>query len=724
MAYVEEFRNRLASREYNKVIELWHEYCEGAESADGQEIVDILNVFKQSEFAKTFGQYVETILPLILTIQEETAKLNALKALFDLQTTNNENLYQLALDVLKNHFPNDPAFNEKLRLVGMRSRENFQGVLSNYFLLNHIQKGNFVLHTAGWGVGEIMDFSTLREQATIEFENPQGSKRDISFKNAFKTLLPIAKTHFLARRFDDPDTLEAEARNAPVEIIRTILKDLGPKTASEIKELLSDIVIPEEEYSKWWQQARTKLKKDARIECPENPKMPFYERKGEASFDDRFQKAFKGKLSAQDTITASHNLTRDFPEVLKDQKIKELIVSKIQAVLAQNPANSELIQALLFLESPLGAQEKHEMLKSATLKMSAREVEDTIQKIEIIALKKRWLSLIRTLRNDWAEIYLHLLFAIDPNQLKDFIIKELPTDVVEKKLQELVLQPKSHPEAVVWYFQKIVGQKSSGEEAEFFTSQEGKAHFFEAFLTLFNSLDSKAEYRDLSKKMYNLLTGNRFEVVRNFLKEAPADFVQEFLLLASKCLAFSDHEQKILRSLAEVAHPTIVIKQQKAPSTQDLHVIWTTQEGYNRTHERIKQIGTVEMVENAKEIETARAHGDLRENAEFKAAQERRARLQSELKMLSDQFRHARLITREDIRYDSIGIGSIVDVVNTKDQKTTYTVLGPWDADPDKSILSIQSKFVQSMLGKKVGESFAFKDDTFTVVSIKSYLEN
>ena len=52
---------------------------------------------------------------------------------------------------------------------------------------------------------------------------------------------------------------------------------------------------------------------------------------------------------------------------------------------------------------------------------------------------------------------------------------------------------------------------------------------------------------------------------------------------------------------------------------------------------------------NAREIEAARALGDLRENAEFKAALERRARLQSELKFLSDQIGKARILTPEDV---------------------------------------------------------------------------
>jgi len=717
MAYVEEFRNQIQARDYKKILQLWDEYCH-TDIPDGQEISDILQLLLQSDFAKPFGAYVEAILPIVFQIPEEDKKIEVLKQIFDLQTTNSETLYQLALDYLKAHFSQDPTFNEKIRLVGMRNRDNFQGALSNFLLLNHIQKGNFVLHTAGWGVGEIMDFSFLREQVTIEFENLLGSKKDISFKNAFKTLLPLPKTHFLARRFDDPDTLEQEARDNPVAVMHALLQDLGPKTASEIKDLFVDIIIPEEEYSKWWQQARVRLKKDDLVESPDNPKMAFTMRKGSASVHDRVQKAFSGKKSFHEILTAAHNLTRDFPETLKAAESKEEITSKVKRLI-ESPtiSENELLQAILFLEHTLGYTAHQETLKSKITGL--KDVQGCLKSIEIVALKKRFLTLLQSLRSDWKELFHSLLFTIDQNTLRDYILKELEQDKepLRKQLKELFSHPKQYPEAVVWYFQKVIG----GEES-YFQERAGKETAFEALLILLHSLDSKPEMRDLSKKVYNLLTAKRFEVIRSFLKEASLDFVHEFLLLSTKCQVFSDNEKKILHSLAEVAHPSLA-KERIEPLPHETHTLWTTQEGYSKVHDRIKQIGTVEMIANAREVEVARGHGDLRENAEYKAACERRSRLQSELRSLSEQFKHARIITKADIITDSVGVGAKVGLQGPKGDATSYTILGPWDANPDDNILSFQSKLAQAMLGKKKGDTFEFKSDQYTIVSITSYLE-
>ncbi len=130
------------------------------------------------------------------------------------------------------------------------------------------------------------------------------------------------------------------------------------------------------------------------------------------------------------------------------------------------------------------------------------------------------------------------------------------------------------------------------------------------------------------------------------------------------------------------------------------------------------------MVDNAKEIEAARALGDLRENSEYKFALERRSRLQSELRHLSEQISRARIITKDDILPEEVSIGSIVEVVNSQGKTMTYTILGPWDADPEKGVVSAQSKFAQAMAGLKKGDSFQFKEEEYQIVDLKNFMDD
>jgi transcription elongation GreA/GreB family factor len=357
--------------------------------------------------------------------------------------------------------------------------------------------------------------------------------------------------------------------------------------------------------------------------------------------------------------------------------------------------------------------------------LALEKVEEAINAIEILALKKRALTAIREYRKDWNQLFLNLLYSVQQSALRDYILKELnqkeTRKFLEEALKKLIAHPERSPEAFVWYFQKIVNHDEEGLP---FSDKEGQCQLFEAFLILYSYAENKPEYRDLIKKMYNLLSGKRYAIVRAIIEGTSLEFIKEFLLLVAKCHTLSDHDIKILRSLAEVVHPSLSPnKQRKSGSQHDVNIIWTTEEGYLKTQERIRQIGTTEIVENAREIEAARALGDLRENSEYKFALEKRSRLQGELKSLSEQLGRARIITKDDVSLDEVGVGSIIEVKDGSGNKVKYSILGPWDANPDENILSSQSKLAQAMMGCKKGDTFQFRDEEYTITNIKSFLD-
>lgn len=721
MSYLEEFQVQINVRDFSKFLQLWEEYCT-SDTVEAEEFIQLLLSIKKSEFAKPFGPFIETALPLWQTIQDPNESYEILKLLIDIETTNTPLLAETSLEALRKKYGDLTPFNERLRLVGLRSKDNFQGALSYFDLLAHVKKGNIVFHTGGWGTGEIMDFSPVREQLTIEFENVSGL-RHITYINAFKTLIPLASAHFLARRFSNPDLLEKEAKEDPVEIIKVMLRDLGPKSAAEIKDELCDLVIPEKEWSKWWQGARTKLKKNTLIETPSNVREVFKLRKSAVSHEERLHKAINNKTDIDHIIQTTYNFTRDLPNMLKKEEVKSSLKEKLLQ-LFEDPSLSpaQELQLLIFLDNVFDHHVEKKQLKNFIQELDP--VETIINQMEILAFKKRALMLVREHRQDWAELFLSFLYSIQQSALKDYILKELDQGETRKillnKFNELLQNPSSAPEVFVWYFQKITGKDSEGLP---FADKEGKCLFLESFLILFSQIESRPEYRDLLKKMYTLLSGKRYAIVRSIIEKTDLEYIKEFLLLVAKCQSLSHHDLKILRSLAEVVHPSLAaIKNQKS-TLLDGNFIWTTEAGYLKTKERAQQIGTVEIVENAREIEAARALGDLRENSEYKFALEKRSRLQGELKMLSDQLKRARLITKDDITVNEVGLGSIVQIADSQDNQTTYTILGPWEADADNHILSFQSKLALAMIGLKVNDTFQFRNEDFKVIGIKNYLD-
>jgi transcription elongation factor GreA-like protein/transcription elongation GreA/GreB family factor len=719
MGYLKDFQTHIANHDYPSFLKLWEEYCAGDE-VEAEEVCDILRSVKLSDIAEPVGRHVERILPLWQKMPENQMSYEVLKLIIDIETSNNEHLAELAYNYLKKRYSDHKHFNDKIRLIGLRGKEKFQGAISNYELLSHMEKGKYVFHTGGWGVGEIVDVSLVREQLTLEFDYVPG-KKELPFATAFKTLVPIPDEHFLALRFGSPDLLEKKAKENPVDVIRMLLRDLGPKTASEIKDELCDLVIPAAEWTRWWQTTRGKIKKDTMIATPEDIREPFHLRKSELSHEERLQQILESKPDANTLIQTVYTFLRDFPEMLKNNDFKAILLSKMTEVLSYKEISpAQEIQIHFFLQDLNNTKDSPAITE---LVKRFESIEKMINTVEVLSFKKRLLMEARKNREDWKESFLYLLFKVEQGPLRDYILSELisvKADAeLKQKFQDLYTHPSKYPEAFMWYFQKLQTQPSIP-----FSDKEGKIRFFEGLLILLSHVENNPEQREMVKKIHTLLSAGRFAIVRQMMQSGSAEDAKEFILLASKSHSLSDHDQKIFHSLAEVAHPSISKprKKQDASVREETQTIWTTHEGYLKLKQRIQQIATVETVENAKEIETARAHGDLRENAEFKAALEKRDRLQSELKFLSEQLKGARVLTKEDINTKEVDVGAVVECQNKKGQKITYTLLGPWDADPDKNILSFQSKLAQNMKGKTIGDKFSLQNDELTITGIRSFL--
>jgi len=131
--------------------------------------------------------------------------------------------------------------------------------------------------------------------------------------------------------------------------------------------------------------------------------------------------------------------------------------------------------------------------------------------------------------------------------------------------------------------------------------------------------------------------------------------------------------------------------------------------------------------ENSKAIATAREHGDLKENSEYKMAKQDQQVLMGQKTLLEKDLGRARITDFKEASTDQVSVGSIVEV-RSGGAKTTDTLLGVWDGDPDKHILSYKTPMGAALLGKKAGDSVKVKtgnsEDTYEIVSIARYVDS
>src|SRR4051812_20700154 len=106
-----------------------------------------------------------------------------------------------------------------------------------------------------------------------------------------------------------------------------------------------------------------------------------------------------------------------------------------------------------------------------------------------------------------------------------------------------------------------------------------------------------------------------------------------------------------------------------------------------------------------KEILKARAHGDLRENAEFHAAKERQRLVDARLAQLKQRLAVFSMVDLSKIPHDRVGLGSTVVVFDVdRDEELTYKLVTSEEADANNGMISTVSPIGRGLLGKQVGD--------------------
>ena len=130
-----------------------------------------------------------------------------------------------------------------------------------------------------------------------------------------------------------------------------------------------------------------------------------------------------------------------------------------------------------------------------------------------------------------------------------------------------------------------------------------------------------------------------------------------------------------------------------------------TNDGLKKLEEELEKLKVVRRKEVAAKIKEARMQGDLSENAEYDAAKEEQAEIETRITQIEKMLRNAEVIDEDELNTGKVNLGNTVVLWDNEfEEEITYTLVGPAEADPMQGKLSNESPLGMAMLGHSVGD--------------------
>ena len=127
-----------------------------------------------------------------------------------------------------------------------------------------------------------------------------------------------------------------------------------------------------------------------------------------------------------------------------------------------------------------------------------------------------------------------------------------------------------------------------------------------------------------------------------------------------------------------------------------------TNSGLKKIKEELNNLKKIERPAVIKAISIAREHGDLSENAEYHAAKEKQSFIEGRITELEDVLSRSDIIDVSRLNAEKVTFGTTIVVFDEElEKEITFSIVGPYEADLEKGLISVSSPTARALLGKE-----------------------
>ena len=664
--------------------------------------------------------------------------------------------WEIAIDILKQNLNIDPKdiwarkeivdcyrgkYAEHSQLEDYIRQSNLSASYRDVFeAINDFEKhiafdtGSFVFHK-NWGVGKIISIgkssSLEKDILKINFGKKVG-EHDMSLKMAVSALKPLSKKHiWVLKATRKPEVLKAKVKEDVEWTLKTIIKSFDNSCDfKRIKAELVPSILTTSEWTSWNTKAKKILESNPIFGVNPNDINSFVVRDHKLTAEEKLSLEFKAQkqfFSRVDILMRYFNneLTDNSSDIFAE--MYSYFTSSLKSI---SHVDEKILSSFLVVRTLSKKDSMFDFQCSETFESLYKRIEDPRAMYDLLkdtkntSLKAEFIECVRMLPN-WADEFIRLFPIVLDLKMLEVLIAEGHTEDVQKLVVTSFENFRDVRETVLFFFKECQTKewfKNSGVtyEKQLITL----INIIELSFREINSHVNTTENKKIQKNAASLLFDTN--AIYNHMFSGDESTVKKIYTIVDDISDLDPSYKAQMRSKILEKYPDFKFQiSEEKTSNSAVKGMIVTKAKLDEKKAILKDLQEVQIPANAKDVSDAREKGDLKENQEYKSAREKQHMLGLEVSRLQGELNRAVVFDPTTLTTAMVSFATVVTLSdNTTGAEETYTILGPWESDPDRGIISYMSPFGSNLMDKKVGDKLVFTINEhkydYTVKAIKA----
>ncbi len=590
--------------------------------------------------------------------------------------------------------------------------------------LSQLAPGNFCIHKS-FGAGKVVDWDLPGKKITIDFEKSTAQVMELQF--AFQKTEWLAADDFRAKKIEQIEELRSLSKSDPVRLVVHLLESHGGSmTGDALEKQLCGTVIPEASFKKWWESAKKALRESRVAAVPQKRTDPIVLRSGDCSPAESLVAAFEAARDIKGMIRALEAIAADIGAFENDSDALRRLLGDIDEG-AKKAARVQLGQALQLVaarDEVIGSS------KTLELDPAAVRLSDLLVTAEPLKLAEeagalpsgRQRAVYESFPDAFGDVWVEKIVRVfdrvgarGVTEIARILLEREQLPALVSHLRSAIARRDLGSDALIW-----VCRERKGAAADVFSPDVGAA-----ILNLLEN-DHLSDGPRKTSRLQSLL-GDDKSLLNDLVGIMDANEARNFARRLLDCPVFAELEKKSLMARIIKARPETAELVNGSNAKRPEEALLVSWESLERKKTELDELIRVRIPQNTKDISIARSYGDLRENFEYKSAKDLQKYLMHRKGELEREIHRARGTDFKGANAEKVNIGTIVTLRDASGNEVEMTVLGAWDSDPEKKLVSYLSEVGKALVGRAPGDTVEVRDEAtevfqkLTIRSIRPY---